>query len=194
MCFLPDAGSQTLNSFVDLLERQQHDYTSFLSCFGVLLGGPSLYSLFWDQRGRFRSGIGLARLVSEERSGFFVLSVFGRASGWGLLDKVECVNVGLGWDGAVAVQSVSLATHLTRDTRTPTHPPRTLTLSVSVLVKASFCLSFPVCRVLFLPCFCPQSVLSCFCLSSVSLCLSVSVCDCWCPVCVCGELRSSSTH
>ena len=54
-----------------------------------------MYWLFWGQRGRVRSGIGLARLVLGERSGFVVLSVLGRASDRDLLDGVACVTVGL---------------------------------------------------------------------------------------------------
>ena len=71
------------------------------------------------------------------------------------------------------------------------------TPSVSVVLWAFLCLSFPVCRVsfmlsvvhllslvwpvLFLPCFCPLSVLSCLCLFlclSVPVSVSVLVCVC----------------
>ena len=84
-----------------------------------------------------------------------MLSALGRAGDGSFLDGVECVSVGLGWSGAVAVGcwSVSLPTHLTRDPHT-CHDPLCLCPRVSK------------------PCL--LSVLSCFCLASV-LCLSCLV-------------------
>ena len=64
--------------------------TSFF--FSVLLVGPSVSSLF--SGGWVTSGIGLARLVWEEKSGFVVLSGLGRA-GTGLSWTGWSVNVGL---------------------------------------------------------------------------------------------------
>ena len=62
--YLPNAESQTelLLTFVNVNNLTALLFKLFL-WFGILLAGSSVYSLFVGERGRVRSGIGLARLV-----------------------------------------------------------------------------------------------------------------------------------
>ena len=148
-------------------ERQQHHYSFHLLCFGVLLAEFSVYSLFWGQRGRVRSGADLARLVRARDLGSSC------SRGWVVQVTLffwtewSVSMCGLWWGGAVAVGfwSVSLTTHLTGGPHAPpAHTPRTSTLSVSNVLQAFPCLSLSVASLI--------SCLSC----SVSALLLSSVC------------------
>ena len=106
-----------------------------------------------------------------ERLGFLALSGLCRAG-----DRVCCWS---GWSVPMSdgVWSDSFVAHHTGDPHAPpAHTPRTSTHSVSVVLQALPCLSFPVCRVsvllsvVCLPCL--LSVLFCFCLAFV-FCLSI---------------------
>ena len=117
--------------------------------FGILLAGSSVYSLFVGERGRVRSGIGLARLVQRGEI------------------RLRCA---LG-DGPRRAP--------------PAHTPRTSTPSVSVVLRAFPCLSFPVCRASLISCL-SLCELFCFCLASVLSLVFFSVCPSLCPsLCVC---------